>query len=564
LRKWWWLVLIATLVAGVSSYFAASQQPDKYRSSATLIVGSALFLENPTAQDINISQQLTDFYVSYANRGSTRDAAKQALQVQCGCDFVWPEILVFRSGNLNVIEIVVEDTNPELAQAVAGELANQVLLKSPTAKEQDSAHQQFLSEQLDGLQHAIRQLEDQLVIKREELGEAVSAREIALIQSEISALEVNISTLQGNYGNLLDNLDQKATNTVEIFEPASPAWLVTQSKLVTIATAAGIGLVLAASAAYLLEYLDDSVQTPEQVNRLTGSSTLAGIGAISEDEDKLITLAKPRSPISEAFRVLRTAIQFSTMDSHQRSLLVTSALPNEGKTTIAANLAVVMAQAGRRVLLIDADLRRPSQHKIFDLPNRRGLTSLLLDYSQHQEEEDILRLVEEVVQPTPVAGLYLLTCGFIPPNPSELLGSVKMKALLDELAKRFDFLVVDSAPLLAVTDSAILSTQVDSTLLVVRAGKSRKGHLRQAAQRLQEVGGKMAGCILNELSNKSEGYGMYYYYQESEYEEKGKKSKTSGKSKLYRPLRPGRFRKPANGRSTTNTPQEEFEDTWPG
>ena len=245
-------------------------------------------------------------------------------------------------------------------------------------------------------------------------------------------------------------------------------------------------------------------------------------------------MTDPRSPTSEAYRVLRTAIQFSVVDKKNSLLLMTSGVSGEGKSTTAGNLAVVLAQAGHNVLLVDGDLRRPSQHTIFTLPNKRGVTSLLLKLNVEDSDADVRNLVEDTVQPTQIEGLHIMTCGPIPPNPSELLGSTKMRRLLEVLDHQYDFVIVDSPPVLSVTDAAVLSALAGTTLIVVRANKSRKDQFKQVVERLEDVNAKVAGVVLNSLKAGSEGHNFYYYYQSPYYTygDDGDKGESQPKSKL--------------------------------
>ena len=311
--------------------------------------------------------------------------------------------------------------------------------------------------------------------------------------------------------------------------------MVNSNSMISVITAAGIGFVLSASAAYLLEYLDDTVKTPDQVMKLGKLPTLAGIAYIDSDDDsKLVTVTDSRSPTSEAYRVLRTAIQFSVVDKTNSILLMTSGVPAEGKSTTASNLAVVLAQAGNNVLVIDGDLRRPSQHEVFKLPNKRGVTSLLLKLNVDDSDIEVRNLVEDTVQPTQIEGLQIMTCGPIPPNPSELLGSTKMRRLLDVLDKQFDFVIVDSPPVLSVTDAAVLSALAGTTLVVLRANRSRKGEFKQVVERLEDVNANVAGVVLNSLKSGSEGHNFYYYYKDPYYTygDDGDKDAPEPKSKL--------------------------------
>ena len=514
LLKWWWLILLSAVIAGGASFLATRQQAPKYASRATLIIGSAIDNPNPSNSELSLSQQLAATYVDLANRNSVRETTMEAL----GLNWL-PEIRVFQPSNSNTIEIIVTDTDPARAQAVAAELSRQLILRSPTAQDDRSARQDFVNEQLDEYEQAITETKDQITAKKEELSQLVSAREISSVQSEIRSLESKLQTLQSIYANLLQGTGEGATNTVRILEKASlPRRPLDSNNMMTVLTAAAIGFALAATAAYLLEYLDNSVKTPAQIERLVHMPTLAGIGNLKtvDKENVLVTVTQPRTAMSEAYRVLRTGIQFSNLDKKNSILLVTSAVPQEGKSTTAANLAVVLAQAGYRVLLLDADLRRPSQHRIFDLPNSRGLTTILLQMDDAKEPET-LNLIENVAHPAQVDGLQVVACGPLPPNPSELLGSVRMNHLLDVAEEAFDYVIVDSPPVLSVTDSVILAAQAGSTIVVVQANKSREDDLKQTMERLRDVNANVVGCVLNWLKPRSEGFQYYHYFRDPYY-----------------------------------------------
>lgn len=215
---------------------------------------------------------------------------------------------------------------------------------------------------------------------------------------------------------------------------------------------------------------------------------------------ELVTHVDPVGAASEAFRVLRTNLQFMGLDRPLKRILVTSAIPGEGKTTVAANLAVVFAQAGTSVCLVDADLRRPRVAKLFGVENGQGLSNLVVGQGE----------LDQVLQPAPVAGLSLLPSGPVPPNPAELLGSVRMGALLEELCDRFDVVVMDSPPVLSVTDAAVLAPKVDGAILVAEAGRVARQQVAQARGALQAVNARVLGTVLTGLQpQRREGY--YYY-----------------------------------------------------
>jgi non-specific protein-tyrosine kinase len=218
----------------------------------------------------------------------------------------------------------------------------------------------------------------------------------------------------------------------------------------------------------------------------------------SQSNTALIALRDPRSPAAEAYRTLRTNIQFSSLDKPLRTLLMTSAGPDEGKSTTIANLAVIMAQAEQRIILVDCDLRRPSLHTLFGLTNEHGLTSVILE----QGEAPL------PLQPTEVPGLSLLASGPMPPRPADLLGSKRMESLIERLTAEADMVLFDTPPVTAVTDAAVLATRLDGVLLVLQAGHTRRDRAREARRLLEKVKANMIGVVLNNAQLEM-GYGDY-------------------------------------------------------
>lgn len=216
---------------------------------------------------------------------------------------------------------------------------------------------------------------------------------------------------------------------------------------------------------------------------------------------KLITTANPTSVISEQFRTLRTNISFSTSDQEIRTLVFTSGSPGEGKSTVAANTAVVFAQEGKRVLLIDADMRKPTVHYTFHMPNTLGLSNVLTRQAA----------LEEVTRETDQSNLYVITCGPIPPNPSELLGSRAMEAFLRAALEVFDIVVFDAPPILSVTDAQILANKADGTILVLNTGKTEKEALQKAKTLLEASKAHVLGIVMNNYTYDNDAYYYQYY-----------------------------------------------------
>jgi len=229
----------------------------------------------------------------------------------------------------------------------------------------------------------------------------------------------------------------------------------------------------------------------------------------------LITIEQTKSPISEAYRTLRTNVQFTSVDSKTKKIMITSSGPREGKSTTVANLAVSMAQAGKSVLVIDADLRNPTQHKLFQLGNFEGLSSFLV-----QDEEG-----KDFIKETTVPGVKVLTGGPIPPNPAELVGSQRMKRLIEKVSEQFDVVLIDTPPIIAVTDAAIIAQEVDGVILVLASGEVNKDYAQRAKEQLDKVEAKILGAVINKADMKTSEYYYYYYYHGSDDSKKKRKGR---------------------------------------
>jgi capsular exopolysaccharide synthesis family protein len=367
-------------------------------------------------------------------------------------------------------------------------------------------------------------------------GEAVQQNQDAI---QFNILKQNVDTAKSLYTDFLQRFNQSKIQVAEqrknirIIEPAQvPGGPVGPQRMRAImiglflSLAAGIGL------AFLLEYLDNTIKTVEDVNRyaqlpalsvipvlgggpsrkMSGRKNGRAIGdgkSTTSSVNKLVAQASPmvaldnRSSAAEAYRVLRTSVLLSTAGSAPKTILVTSGQPGEGKTTTVVNTAISLAQLGASVLIIDCDLRKPATHKVFGVDPTRGLSTYL---SRNVPIEDLVHRLQ-------IPNLSLLPCGPIPPNPAELISSEKMKSMVKMLAERYDHVLIDSPPLINVTDPVILSTLVDGVILVVHGGKSTRDVVRRARHELSSVGAKIFGVVLNNVDLRSEGYDNYYYYR---------------------------------------------------
>jgi capsular exopolysaccharide synthesis family protein len=273
-----------------------------------------------------------------------------------------------------------------------------------------------------------------------------------------------------------------------------------------LALATVLGLLCGIGLAFVLEMLDVTVSTREQVEERLGIPFLGVIPTIERENDEnvrdLFVHTHPQSAPAECLRSIRTNLLFMSPDRALRTILVTSSGPGEGKTTTAISLAEIMADGGNRVLLIDADMRRPRLHKVFGIHPERGLSSLILGEGR----------LEAFVSPTDIANLSVLTCGPVPPNPAELLHTQGFKTILAQASKSFDRVILDSPPAGVVADAVVISTQVDGTLFVLKTGETSRDAAARAIRTLTDVNARLFGAVLNDLNLEDQKYAHYSYY----------------------------------------------------
>lgn len=296
-------------------------------------------------------------------------------------------------------------------------------------------------------------------------------------------------------------------NNISVIEPALvPRNPVRPRKRMNVMLGAILGLLGGVGLAFFLEYLDTTIKTSEDLERTVNAPFLGIIPSFTSDDestpDELFTFRNPKSSITESCRSIRTNIVFSSAGKNLRRLLVTSAGPQEGKSTAVINLGIIFAQGGKRVLLVDSDLRRPRLHRAFEASRKHGLTDLIMKEAK----------IEDVVTTTVVPGLDLITCGPIPPNPAELLGTPRMGELAEEFADRYDLVLFDSPPVVAVTDAVIMSKIVDGVILIAKAGKTTREIISKATRQLGDVSATVQGTVLNDFNIRDAGYRYYYYY----------------------------------------------------
>lgn len=495
-----WTVLVGTvLVMGIAIGFSAMQTP-KYTATARVLVEIPL-LETGVPQLVNLEteRQLVDSQTVAA-------IASEELGVEGTEEDLLRGLTVTAPPEAEVLEISYTSTDPAFARDATNAFAEAYIAFK---RNRQTAS---LTEEQEALDERIDSAEEQLAQITEQLEQAEAAQNDALV----TTLENNRTSLIARIGVLqqqLDDLQASRPDRVAVGEvieiaalpknPSSPNYVTNVVLGLFLGLALGIGLAL------LRERLDDRFRGRDDVERLTGAPVLATVPRFRPEKrtatPTLVAAIRPKGTTSEAYRTLRTNLLFITGMENQKSILVTSAQAGEGKTVTAANLGLVLAQAGNRVILISADLRRPTLEKQFGIEREPGLSNWLAK----TDGVDLWSLIRDPGIPN----LRILPCGPVPPNPAELLTSSRFDSALKQLEANADYILLDSAPVLAVADASIISSRVGVTLVVIDASSTHRTAVQHAVTELHRIGGRIAGTVLNSLDPSSSPYyyGPYHY-----------------------------------------------------
>jgi len=507
IRKWWWVVIAAGVVGMLACAAVLSQRPPTYQARAALMIGRIVFDPNPTTAQLGLGERLADTYAALARRDPVRNAAMAALGLN--------QLPLYETRSIpeaQLVEILVTDTSPERAQAVANEVANQVIHLSPTGPSTfQEGRQLFINSQLDFLQRNIQDIQNEMTTKQNALAGLASAVEISRAQDELIALQAKLTALQSNYATLLANSEGGAVNYLTLVEPASlPSRPVGLSNLLLVLLAGLAGGGLGCGTAYLLESMDTSIKTPDEAVRLLPWPVIGTIGEIklpgkgdARAEGRLVN-PREQPGVMEALRVLWTNLEFASVDRALQVILVASPGPDEGKTTIASNLAVAMTQAGKKVALLDADMRRPAIHTSFDVPLQPGLSDVFLGRAQ---AADVVAVLDN-------GKLLVVPAGTPPPNPTELLSSRRMDEILAAVRGLADILVIDAPPF-GLADASVLASKADGVIVIVRPGFTSRNGARAMQAQLERAGATVLGMVFNRASRAQKeslaGYGDYLH-----------------------------------------------------
>jgi succinoglycan biosynthesis transport protein ExoP len=529
-RSWWVIVLVAALGGGIG-YELSGIQPKIYTAYTTLIVGQSIDAANLESKDFQVGEQLVQTYANLVRREPVLRGTVEALKLSSTWQELRLRVQTRRVEGTQLLEIVVEADSPEEARRTANEIARQLMLLGPATHQQD-AETSFVSDQLTGLRSKIEASQAridklQAVLAALEAAEPLTtqlSKQAQEIQREIDTSESLIADWQNNYTQIIGIRSRtKSSNNLTVIEPGQVDISATRpKKLVNTLVAGGVSMSLAVVYLLLRASLNSAIGSVEDIGSLLGLVSLGSIGIIKGKHlpQKLITVRKPFSEVSESYRILSGNLWPILADRQAQTILVTSPVAGEGKTITVANLAVVMAQSGLKTIVVDADLRRPRLHEIFELSNAKGLTDLVQSSevkispvfrrskqrgrSTHVVQSSEVE-IHDILQSTGMKNLQVITSGTLPPNPSELLNlfnSLHMRQLLAGLKEMADVILVDSSPILPVADTAALSNKMDAVILVIQAEHTKQDVARQAVSNLQQVDAKLLGGVLNRVPSR--------------------------------------------------------------
>lgn len=500
LRRWGWIMVLCTALAGIASYWFSSRQPRVYEGVSQYLVGPVLDNPNVRASDLQASGAVGQTYVALATTRPILQNVIDKLNLkrsdgsQLDPGDLTPNVSASWLDATQVLTIRARAADPDAAASISNAIGDTLIERSPGGpKSLQVQRQQDALTQIARLQENIRAIEtemDQLSAQVQQTTDQIAQRALIVRLDERRA---QLATSQRALSDQYTIVQSSSTNQIGVLQPAVSNPTPIAPEIVRNVLAALIaGLVLGLAAMLLFEYFTDVIYTPEELRKASGLPYLGGIARHkrlrSSDSSQLVVQARPETLSAESYRMLRTNLQLAGTDLHLPSLLVTSPSRGDGKSEIAANLAASLARTGKHVILVDGNLRRPRIAALFGLPEEQGLSNLLDGPGQQ-------------IAPRPIEsipGLSVVPAGAVAPNSSEILGAQQMFRLIQEFKVQADVVIFDSPPLL-YSDALVLAPQVDGVLLVVNSGATGRENTINAVESLRLVGANLIGSVLNRV-----------------------------------------------------------------
>ena len=539
-RKWLWLIVVAAFVGGGLSFVINSGRPSVFRANSIISIGRFMESRNPDQSDIRVGIELAQTYAQIVRTTSVLESTIQALDLPLDVQSLGRLIQTEILDGTSLLVVNVTYTDAILAADIANNLAEQLIQQSPSnLTREQQAQIDFASEQIAALTGQIEQARGELSVIATQMEDAQTQDETNRLIEQRNALVTQINEASATVAQFTDTIStlQQNTNALDIVErariPTDPSGM---STMLVVLTGAIVGAGLAVGGVLVYEHLDESIRSTEEVVQTMMLPVLGGIMRIGRKtdnyRDRLISSMPSMSPIAECYRTVRTNLLFGSNQSDTGIYVVTSPGPGEGKSVTTANLAISMAMAGLQVLLIDADLRRPRVHEIFDLDNSVGLTTLLSAEPREPNHTNghgkrLPANLMDCMQSTTLPKLWVITSGFTPANPTEILGSTLLQRWIGifRSSSDIDVVLIDTPPSLMVADSSVLAATANAdVLLVVDCGHTRLGAAKKVKEQFEQLGIGIKGVVLNRISPRDNtyeyGYGYGYYYAPDPIEEK--------------------------------------------
>jgi tyrosine-protein kinase len=536
IRRRLWLIILLVVISCVGAAVYSLQQVPQYSATTTLFLNTSVAKSVLGSLGTDALQSLANTYSEFMRTNSFAHRVVDEIGVPMSEKQVVEALSTKYVPDTQFFRITATHPDPKVAQTLANSAA-EVLIAENTVRQQAQREQlqaQRGSSSAQSRQRLIevqKALEEELISYNDQI-KSLQAQLAALQQGtqsdennqRIQNLRQELIDLQSSRVDVLNSLvraqSEQGDNSSDSLADTDTAVVVDAAPLPTVPVSRGIiertflalaiSLVAGLGLTFLLEYLNYTIKTSEELEAIYGMPAQGIIGSISKKWRKekgsaeLITVSEPYSPLAEAFRALRIGVQTASLDTPIRSLLVTSAVPDEGKTFVAANLAVSMAQNGSHVILVDLDLRKPSLHEVFGLLREPGFTNVIFS-----RQDDL----SSFLQQTSVENLEVLTCGAIPPNPAELLGAQRAAQVIAQLEEHADIVIYDSPPVIIATDAVVITPWVDAVLQVVRTNCARIDLVLRCKTLLEQVGAHILGPVCNGVKSSDLGYyGRYNGY----------------------------------------------------
>ena len=556
LTKQWRLIVACIVIVGLGTYIGSKLVTPIYQS--TTLIQVAIHGSNNSADYNNLlaSNQLVQTEAALATSNSVlREVASHYRGMTS--DQLANRVSTAPRLNTQLFEIDVQDANASQAATLANDIgATLIRQQVQEIGQQNTQSQQQLQQDINSTNESINDVSTKITNAELKIADSTSQRDsrtsVAALQLQITGLQSQLNSLQQHNSQdqmLLTQLQITAAqdqNFLQIAQSAQPAVAPVQPKvLLNTVLGLGAGLFLGLVIAILFEQLDTRIRTPEEISQVLDWPVLGVTWFIDPTKDKQEVLVNPKthSINAESYRMMRTNIGFLAAARSVNSLMVTSALPSDGKTTIASNLAIFMARAGKNTLLVDADLHRPAIHKEFPFPrDAKGLSDAIVACSQHvsnssmSSEQAARNFLNTYMHSVDIPNLHVIPAGALPPNPSELLDSVAMDDFLATIRKSgIEIVIFDTPPLLGLADASILASKVDGTVVVADVTRVKRKNLQQVKTQLMQSGTRVLGCVVNKQRRTRREAPYYYYYTHREEEEQEKKPSQNGHSPVLAP-----------------------------